>query len=459
MASTYTANSGIQLPANGEQSGTWGETINDNMDIIDRLTNGVGAISLSGTTHTLTITDGTLSEGQYNVLVLGGSPSGTNTITITPNDGQHVYIVKNSSGQSAIFTQGSGGDITLLNGQTKVIYSDGVGAGSAVVDITNDFAMGNVTITGGAISGATLSTSSFTLGGVAITATGTEINILDGVTATAAEINILDGVTATAAEINILDGVTATAAELNYNDITTLGTVEASKTVTADASGDVLFPDGDKAIFGAGSDLQIYHDGSNSLISDQGTGSLVIRATDFAMTNAGGSQNMMLAVDGGAVTLHHNGSAKIATTATGVDITGTAVTDGLTVDGTLDIEEVYELVTTQTSTTGTITFDTTAQGVEFYTVDQTANRTINFSNVNANLAIGQSVTGAILLTQGATAYYLNAYQIDTVGVTPKWQGGSAPAAGNINSIDSYSFTIIKTADATFTVLASQTQFA
>ena len=182
MVSTYTANSGIQLPANGEQSGTWGETINDNMDIIDRLTNGVGAISLSGTTHTLTITDGTLSEGQYNVLVLGGSPSGTNTITITPNDGQHVYIVKNSSGQSAIFTQGSGGNITLLNGETKVIYSDGVGAGSAVVDITNDFAMGNVTITGGAISGATLSTSSFTLGGIAITATGTEINYVDGVT-------------------------------------------------------------------------------------------------------------------------------------------------------------------------------------------------------------------------------------------------------------------------------------
>jgi hypothetical protein len=446
MPSTYTANSGIQLPANGEQSGTWGETVNDNMGIVDRLTNGVGAISLSGTTHTLTVTDGTLSEGQYNVLVLGGTPSGTNTITITPNDGQHVYIVKNSSGQSAIFTQGSGGDITLLNGETKVIYSDGVGAGSAVVDITNDFAMGNVTITGGAISGATLSTSSFTLGGIAITATGTEINILDGVTATAAE-------------INILDGVTATAAELNYNDITTLGTVEASKTVTADASGDVLFPDGDKAIFGAGSDLQIYHDGSHSFISDQGTGNLQVLASTIDLNNAANTENMITAVEDGAVTLYHDNAAKIATTATGVDITGTAVTDGVTVDGTLDIEEVYELVTTQTSTTGTITFDTTAQGVEFYTVDQTANRTINFSNVNANLAIGQSVTGAILLTQGATAYYLNVYQVDGTGVTPKWQGGSAPTAGNVSGIDSYSFTIIKTADATFTVLASQTQFA
>jgi hypothetical protein len=328
MVSTYTANSGIQLPANGEQSGTWGETINDNMDIIDRLTNGVGAISLSGTTHTLTITDGTLSEGQYNVLVLGGSPSGTNTITITPNDGQHVYIVKNSSGQSAIFTQGSGGDITLLNGETKVIYSDGVGAGSAVVDITNDFAMGNVTITGGAISGATLSTSSFTLGGIAITATGTEINILDGVTATAAE-------------INILDGVTATAAELNYNDITTLGTVEASKTVTADASGDVLFPDSDKAIFGAGSDLQIYHDGSHSFISDQGTGNLKILASTIDLNNAANTENMITAVEDGAVTLYHDNAAKIATTATGIQITGTAL-------ATTD---------TDASNTGTVTLD------------------------------------------------------------------------------------------------------
>jgi hypothetical protein len=328
MPSTYTANSGIQLPANGEQSGTWGETVNDNMDIIDRLTNGVGAISLSGTTHTLTITDGTLSEGQYNVLVLGGSPSGTNTITITPNDGQHVYIVKNSSGQSAIFTQGSGGDITLLNGQTKVIYSDGVGAGSAVVDITNDFAMGNVTITGGAISGATLSTSSFTLGGIAITATGTEINILDGVTATAAE-------------INILDGVTATAAELNYNDITTLGTVQASKTVTADASGDVLFPDSDKAIFGAGSDLQIYHDGSHSFISDQGTGNLKILASTIDLNNAANTENMITAVEDGAVTLYHDNAAKIATTATGIQITGTAL-------ATTD---------TDASNTGTVTLD------------------------------------------------------------------------------------------------------
>jgi hypothetical protein len=148
MPSTYTTNGGIELPANGEQSGTWGETVNDNMSIIDRLTNGVGAISLSGTTHTLTTTDGTLSDGQYNVLVLGGSPSGTNTITISPNDGEHVYIVKNASGQTATFTQGSGANVSVINNTTKIIYADGAGAGAAVVDITGALDLGSLIIAG-----------------------------------------------------------------------------------------------------------------------------------------------------------------------------------------------------------------------------------------------------------------------------------------------------------------------
>ena len=104
MASTYTANTGIELIATGEQSGTWGDTTNVNLQIIDRLTNGVGAISLSGTTHTLTTSDGTLSDGQYAVLVFGGTPSGTNTVTISPNDQDKVYIVKNSSGESVVLT-------------------------------------------------------------------------------------------------------------------------------------------------------------------------------------------------------------------------------------------------------------------------------------------------------------------------------------------------------------------
>jgi hypothetical protein len=133
---TYTTNGGITKIATGDESGTWGNTTNLNFDIIDRLTNGVGAITLSGTTHTLTTSDGSLSDGQYRVLVLGGTPSGTNTITVAPNDAQKFYVVKNNSGESAIFTQGSGGNVTVADGNSAIIYCDGAGAGAAVVDIT-----------------------------------------------------------------------------------------------------------------------------------------------------------------------------------------------------------------------------------------------------------------------------------------------------------------------------------
>jgi len=209
MPSSYTANGGIELPANGEQSGTWGETVNDNMSIIDRLTNGVGSISLSGTTHTLTTNNGSLSEGQYKVLLLGGTPSGTNTITVTPNTGQHIYIVTNSSGQTATFTQGSGGNVSVLNGTTKILSTNGAGGAAAVVDIT-----------------ATIDLGSLIIGGTTVTSSAAELNILDGVTATAAELNILDGVTASTAELNILDGVTASTAEINILAGATLSTAE-----------------------------------------------------------------------------------------------------------------------------------------------------------------------------------------------------------------------------------------
>jgi hypothetical protein len=214
MPSTYTANGGIELPANGEQSSTWGTTVNDNMSIVDRLTNGVGAITLSGTTHTLTTSNGTLSDGQYSVLVLGGSPSGTNTVTVSPNDGQHIYIVKNGSGQTATFTQGSGANVSVLDGTTKIIYCDGAGSGAAVVDITGSLDLGSLILSGTTVT-ATAAELNIMDG---VTATTAELNIMDGVTATTAELNLMDGVTATTAELNILDGVTATTTELNYVD-------------------------------------------------------------------------------------------------------------------------------------------------------------------------------------------------------------------------------------------------
>ena len=153
MPSTYTNNLGVQKPADGEQDGVWGDVVNDNMDIIDRAINGSVTLTLTGTSSTLTTTDGTLSNGQYKVLILGGSPSGTHTITIEPNDAQKVYFVYNLSGQSVIFTQGSGTNVTIATSDTAVIYCNGGGASAGVVNLTDHFAMNSVKITGGTITG------------------------------------------------------------------------------------------------------------------------------------------------------------------------------------------------------------------------------------------------------------------------------------------------------------------
>jgi hypothetical protein len=141
------------------------------------------------------------------------------------------------------------------------------------------------------------------------------------------------------------------------------------------------------------------------------------------------------------------------------NVTGAVTATTISASSTLSLAEVIEAVATDTSTTGTVTFDVLSGAVKYFNTAQTANRTIDFTNANTTMAVGESMTFAVLMTQTGTAYYLNVYQVDSSAVTPKWQGGSAPTAGNINSIDSYGFTIIKTADATFTVLASQTQFA
>jgi hypothetical protein len=115
--------------------------------------------------------------------------------------------------------------------------------------------------------------------------------------------------------------------------------------------------------------------------------------------------------------------------------------------------------------TGTINFDLKTAGAWYYTTDASANWTLNFrgdsgATLDSLLGVDESVTAAFLATQGGTAYYASAFQVDGSSVTPIWSGGSAPTAGNTNSVDAYIFTIIKTAATpTYEVIASLTQFA
>ena len=166
----------------------------------------------------------------------------------------------------------------------------------------------------------------------AVTATAAELNILDGLDATTAELNILDGATVTTDELNLLDGVTATTAELNYVDGVT-SNIQTQLDSKLDASnpsitGNLSFADNEKAQFGAGNDLQIYHDGSNSFIEDAGTGNLNIVSNGNGVVIKDGSDNNLIAglhATGEAKLWHVSGGTateRLITTSTGVRADG-----------------------------------------------------------------------------------------------------------------------------------------
>lgn len=223
MASTYTSNLGMTKPGTGDLSGTWGNTVNVNSDILDAAINGFVEVSLTGlATYNLTTSQASLSSGQYNAIYLTGSPSALCQVNLVPNTAQKSYLVLNTTNQSIVFTQGTGGNVTIPVGATAIIQSNGAGSGAAVVNVADRLSMSSVTITGGSISGitdlavadggtgasspagaranlelgtmatqaasavtitgGTANLSSLSLGGTAITASADELNFVDGVT-------------------------------------------------------------------------------------------------------------------------------------------------------------------------------------------------------------------------------------------------------------------------------------
>jgi hypothetical protein len=203
MATTYT-DLGLSLMLTGENSGTWGDITNDNLELIQQALAGYEAVTVNGTgTTTLDIIDATISNGRNAVIKLTGTITGNIVVTI-PDTTEKTYIIEN--GTVGVFTvefktvSGTGVTFATTDKSTKILFADG----------TNIVDTGTVSLTG--------------------------VQTLTNKTLTSPKINEAVEVTATATELNILDGVTATAAELNYSDIVTLGTTAASKVFTADAN-------------------------------------------------------------------------------------------------------------------------------------------------------------------------------------------------------------------------------
>lgn len=222
MPSTFTTNTGIEKPAQGEQSGSWGITVNTNSDIIDRAINGVVSLALVGTSSNLTTSNGATSDGQNKVLLCSGTLAATHTITILPADAQKVYYVKNDSNRTVTFTQGSGATTAnVKTGSFAIIYADG---NNNVVNLSLNSELGQLKQNG------------------------------DLVTSSADELNVLDGINTTleAADLNLLDGAQS-------------NTVVVSKAVVYGGSGEVKANKvalGSWTIEESGSDLKFYYSGS-----------------------------------------------------------------------------------------------------------------------------------------------------------------------------------------------------
>lgn len=211
-----------------------------------------------------------------------------------------------------------------------------------------------------------------------------------------------------------------------------------------------------------------------------GTQSITIDGSTGAVTFPNGGPGDLTAVSAGTGISVTDGSGPIPTVAidstvattsgtqtfTNKTLTSPTVNTATIAGGTLSdavirgLEEDVNVVAS--AATGTINFDVETASIWYYTSNASANHTLNFRysssvSLNTALAVGDAITLVWLNTNGATAYYPNVIQIDGNAVTPKVP--ATISAGNASAIDAYSFTIIKTASATFTVLETQTKFA
>ena len=169
--------------------------------------------------------------------------------------------------------------------------------------------------------------------------------------------------------------------------------VGSLSTGSLSTTGDITFGDNDKAIFGAGSDLQIYHDGSNSFINDSGTGELFIQAdSDVRITNAAGSEFKANFITNGAVDLYYDNSKKLATTSGGVDITGNVTVSG-TVDGRDVAADGVRLDTMETNADVTDTTNVVAALTAGTNVAIAANGTISSTDTTYSAGSGLDLSG------------------------------------------------------------------
>jgi hypothetical protein len=357
MASAYSTDLKLELMVTGENSGTWGDKTNTNLNLVQQAIAGYEAINVASADVTLAMTNATLSNARNMVLNLTGTLAANRNVNV-PDGIEKTYIVADSTtraGFTLTIKTVSGTGVTIPAGKTVLVFSDGTN----VVDV-----------------------------------------------------------------FFMKDLVEDTTPQLGGN---------------LDANGNNILID------------------NGNFIGDENGAEQIKFATTASAVNEMTATN---AATGNAPELSATGGD------TNVDLNLTPKGIGrVTFNGQGKIQSVAEKVTTEaTAATGTVNYDVLTQAVWNFTTNASGNWTLNVrgdgsNSLNSIMDTGESITVAHIVKQGGTAYYNSAVQVDGGAVTPEWQGGSAPDAGNINSLDIYTYTVIKTGAATFTVLAALTQFA
>lgn len=397
MPTTYTSLLGMALPVTGELSGTWGDTVNNYItQYVDASVAGTQTISGSQTAVTLSVTNGTsLSQA-------GSSSTGSSQ-----------YMMINCTGSPAslltITAPASSKAYVILNATSTSQSVKIVGAGPTT----------GVTIASGEKAVVAWNGSDFVK--VASSA--------------------VDGVSTFSAGTTGFTPSTATSGA-----VTLAGTLATTN---------------------GGTGLTTFTAANNAIYS---TSSSALTAGTLPVAAGGSGAATLTGV------LKGNGTSAFTAATAGTDYvapgTATTFTATQTFQGTSStlgaiFNDAAEVTTVSaTAATGTINYDVTTQSVLYYTTNASGNFVINLrgssgTTMNSLMSTGQSLTVVFLNTNGSTAYRNTSVQVDgtTSGVTTRWQGGSAPSAGNPNSVDAYTYTVIKTGSATYSVFAAQTAFA